>query len=47
MSRDYIPVWLRRPIEAIDDEKPLEVLARGGYRDVARLIAELEYPGVS
>ena len=47
MQRDFIPIWLTRPIEALDDEKPVDVLARGEYRQIARLIAELEYPGVS
>jgi transcriptional regulator with XRE-family HTH domain len=47
MEADYIPIWLSRPLEALDDEKPVEVLARGEYRRVARLIAELEYPGVA
>lgn len=43
---EYIPIWLNRPIEALDDDKPVELLARGDYRRVAQLIAELEYPGV-
>lgn len=47
MDRGFIPIWLTRPIEALDDEKPVEVLARGEYRRIAQLIAELEYPGVS
>lgn len=47
MDSDYIPVWLTRPIMALDDEKPVDVLARGEYRRVAQLISELEYPGVS
>jgi hypothetical protein len=47
MDRGYIPVWLNRPLEAFNDDKPIELLARGDYRAVARLIAELEYPGVS
>jgi transcriptional regulator with XRE-family HTH domain len=47
MDTGYIPVWLNRPIEALDDDKPVEVLARGEYRRVAELIAQLEYPGVS
>lgn len=47
MQRDFIPVWLNRPIVALEDEKPVEVLARGDYRRVAQLIAELEYPGVA
>ena len=47
MQADFIPIWLTRPIEALDDEKPVEVLARGDYRRIAKLIGELEYPGVS
>ena len=47
MQPEFIPIWLTRPIEALDDEKPVEVLARGEYRRIARLIAELEYPGAS
>jgi transcriptional regulator with XRE-family HTH domain len=47
MDRDYIPVWLNRPVLALDDEKPIELLARGEYRRVAKPIAEIEYPGVS
>jgi hypothetical protein len=45
MQPDYIPVWLAKPIEALDDDKPLDVIARGDYRKVARLISELEDPG--
>jgi uncharacterized protein (DUF2384 family) len=44
---ESIPVWLQRPILALEDEKPIELIARGGYRRVAKLIAEIEYPGVS
>jgi transcriptional regulator with XRE-family HTH domain len=47
MEPGYIPIWLNRPLEALDDDKPVELLARGEYRRVARLIAELEYPGVA
>ena len=47
MDSDYIAVWLNRPLQALDDDKPVELLARGDYRRVARLIAELEYPGAS
>src|SRR3954466_512240 len=38
MEPAYIPVWLTRPIEALDDDKPVELLARGDYRRVAKLI---------
>ncbi len=41
----YIPVWLLRPIEALDDQKPLELIARGRARRVARVVSELESPG--
>jgi len=47
MDASYISVWLNRPLEVLDDDKPVELLARGEYRRVAKLIAELEYPGVS
>jgi hypothetical protein len=39
--------WLHRPILASDDEKPIELIARGKDRRVAKLIAEIEYAGVS
>ena len=47
VRQDAISVWLNRPILALDDEKPIELIARGEYRRVAKLIAEIEYPGVS
>jgi transcriptional regulator with XRE-family HTH domain len=42
---EYIPVWLSRPIEALDDRKPLELIARGKARRVAQLVSGLESPG--
>jgi uncharacterized protein (DUF2384 family) len=47
MDPEHIPIWLNRPIEALDNDKPVELPARGDSRRVAQLIAELEYPGVS
>ena len=47
MQADFIPIWASRPIEALDDEEPIEVLARGDYRRISKLIGDLEYPGVS
>jgi hypothetical protein len=47
MRAEYIPVWLAKPIEALDDEKPVDLIARGEYRRVARIISELEDPGAS
>jgi hypothetical protein len=45
MHADYIPLWLAKPVEALDDDKPVDLIARGEYRRVARVIAELEEPG--
>lgn len=41
----YIPVWLSKPVEALDDEKPVDAIARGRARRVARIASELESPG--
>lgn len=45
MRADYIPVWMTKPLEALDDEKPVDLIRRGEYRRVAALIGELEDPG--
>ena len=42
MDSSYIPVWLRRPIEVLDDRKPLDLLARGDFRRVARVVSSHE-----
>lgn len=47
MDPDYIDIWLNRPLQALNDDKPVELLARGDYRRVAKLISELEYPSVA
>lgn len=44
---DYIPVWLVKPVEALDNRTPLELVAAGQARDVARLISPLESPGAA
>ena len=41
---DYIPIWLRKPVQALDDDKPLDVIAAGDYRRVSRVVASLEAP---
>jgi uncharacterized protein (DUF2384 family) len=46
-SPDYIPVWLYKPIEALDDHAPIDLIARGEARRVAQVISGLESPGVS
>lgn len=43
----YIPVWLHRPAAALGDEKPIDLLARGEWRRVARLVSALESPTFS
>jgi uncharacterized protein (DUF2384 family) len=45
MRSDYIPVWLSKPIEALDDRKPVDLLAKGAYLRVARVVSSLEDPG--
>jgi uncharacterized protein (DUF2384 family) len=47
MKPEYIPRWLQRPGPVLDDAKPLDLLARGDYRPVADVIADLEYPSVT
>ena len=47
MAADYIPVWMTKPIEALDDEKPLDLLAHGEYRRVSALVRNLEHPGAT
>lgn len=43
----YIPVWMVKPVEALDDHTPLELIASGHARRVARLVSELESPGAA
>lgn len=47
MQPSYIPVWMRKPIPLLDDDKPLDVIADGGYRRVSRVVAGLESPGAA
>jgi uncharacterized protein (DUF2384 family) len=42
MRPAYVPLWLLKPVPALDDRRPLELLAKGRYRDVSRVVAELE-----
>ena len=44
MDADYIAVWLRKPIAALEDEKALDLIGRGDYRAVAAVISSLEDP---
>ena len=45
MEPAYVPVWMRKPIPLLDDDKPLDVIADGEYRRVSRVLASLESPG--
>ncbi len=47
MDPEYVPLWMHKPVPALDDEKPIDVLARGDYRRLSALVAELESPGVA
>lgn len=47
MEPTYVPVWMRRPIPLLDDDKPLDVIAAGDYRRVSRVVAGLEAPGAT
>lgn len=42
MEPSYIAVWLRKPVPALGDEKPIDLIARGEYMRVAQLISALE-----
>jgi hypothetical protein len=42
MKPTYVPLWLLKPVPALDDRRPLDLISKGKYRDVSRLVAELE-----
>jgi uncharacterized protein (DUF2384 family) len=42
MAPRYVPLWLLKPVPALDDRRPLELLSKGRYRDVSKVVAELE-----
>jgi uncharacterized protein (DUF2384 family) len=45
MQPEYVPVWMRKPVPLLDDDKPLDVIATGEYRRLSRVIAGLEATG--
>ncbi|UTI63238.1 helix-turn-helix transcriptional regulator [Paraconexibacter antarcticus] len=47
MAKDYIRVWLLKPSAVLEEDKPLDVVAEGRYRDVLRLVAALESTAMS
>jgi DNA-binding transcriptional regulator YiaG len=44
MDAGYIAVWMTKPIEALDDHRPLDLVAKGQARRVAQLVSSLEDP---
>ena len=42
MDDDQIALWLQKPLPALRDTRPLDAIASGRYRDVSRVVAELE-----
>jgi hypothetical protein len=45
MEPTYVPVWMRKPVPLLDDDKLLDVIAAGDYRRVSRVLAGLEASG--
>lgn len=44
MDPEYIPVWMNKPVPALDNRKPLELISGGEYLQVARIVSALEEP---
>lgn len=42
MDDDHVALWLQKPLPALRDARPLDAIANGRYRDVSRVVAELE-----
>ena len=42
MEPSYIAVWLRKPLPALGERKPIDVIAGGDYMRVAELVSTLE-----
>src|SRR2546428_6111495 len=42
MSPRYVPLWLLKPVPALDDRRPLALLSKGRYRDVSKVVPEPE-----
>ncbi|HKE18509.1 MAG TPA: hypothetical protein VKB80_26710 [Kofleriaceae bacterium] len=39
---EAIPVWLNKPVRSLEQDKPIDVIARGEYRRVADVLAGVE-----
>lgn len=44
---DYVAQWLRRPVPALDEARPVDLLAAGDLERVSRVVAALESPVAS
>jgi transcriptional regulator with XRE-family HTH domain len=44
MRPDYIAVWLLKPVAALGDRKPADLIAAGKATKVARVVSALESP---
>ncbi|MHB1537378.1 MAG: hypothetical protein ACYCUM_01025 [Solirubrobacteraceae bacterium] len=42
MEPSYIAVWLGKRVSALDERKPIDLIAAGGYMRVAELASALE-----
>jgi len=42
MDPAYVPLWLNKPLPALGDETPVAALGQGRYKDVSKLVTELE-----
>lgn len=47
MDAIYVPVWLRKPNQLLADEKPLDLIGGGHYREVSRVVSALEDSAIS
>ncbi len=47
LEHDYVPVWLNRPLAALNHRKPIDVLAAGDYEQLSQIVAGLEAPTFS
>jgi uncharacterized protein (DUF2384 family) len=47
MESSYIAIWLREPVPALEERKPIDVVSAGQHRRVADLVSTLEEPSFS
>lgn len=47
MDPSYVSIWLRKPIPALNDRKPIDMIREGDYREVSKIVAALESPPAS